>query len=92
MKNPCFKKVFKLNERQNLVRELENSYRKYKTFIYYDNHSAIQRQKIAEFEYNHFYKDPDNGYFNENEKDSKENIFKRLADEIIKNGLFQKLC
>ena len=91
MKNPCFKKVFKLNERQNLVRELENSYRKYKTFIYYDNHSAIQRQKIAEFEYNHFYKDPDNGYFNENEKDSKENIFKRLADEIIKNDITKYL-
>lgn len=79
--------MFKLSEKENLVEELENSYRKYKTFIYYDNHSAIQRQRIAEFEYEHFYKNPDNDYFNENKKDSEENIFEKLAEEIIKGDI-----
>ena len=79
--------MFKLSEKENLVEELENSYRKYKTFIYYDNHSAIQRQRIAEFEYEHFYKNPDNDYFNENKKDSEENIFEKLAKEIINKDI-----
>ena len=80
--------MFELNDSQNLIQELENSYRKYKTFIYYDNHSAIQRQRIADFEYKHFYKNPDTDYFNENEEtQTKENIFEKLADEIKNNDI-----
>ena len=69
---------------EKLVQELENAYRKYKTFIYYDNHSAIQRQKLAEFEHKYFYKNPDDEYFAENKE---EDIFKKLADEIENNKI-----
>ena len=80
--------MFELVENPDLVRELENSYRKYKTFIYYDNHSAIQRQRIAEFEYKHFYKNPDNEYFNENEENHyEESIFEKLAKEILEGDI-----
>ena len=37
-----------------LINQLKSAYRKYKTQIYYDNHSAIQREDLAEFERNNF--------------------------------------
>lgn len=37
-----------------LISQLKSAYRKYKTHIYYDNYSAIQRIKLANFELSNF--------------------------------------
>jgi len=43
--------------RKKLFKQLRSSYRKYKTHIYYDNYSAIQRLNISRFELKNFYDD-----------------------------------
>lgn len=37
---------------QQLTNQLKSAYRKYKTAIYYDSYSSIQRLKLSEFESN----------------------------------------
>ena len=69
-----------------LVNQLKNAYRKYKTHVYYDNHSAIQREKLANFEALHFcdYGNYEESFFNKSYSDE---VFIKLANMIINNDL-----
>jgi hypothetical protein len=73
----------KLNEEVNdLIKQLKSAYRKFKSYTYYDNYGAINRAKLADFEYI-------------NSIDSSDKFFQDFADKLI-NGeerekLFQKL-
>ncbi len=67
-------------KKDDLIRLLKSSYRKYKTHIYYDNYSSIQRFKIAEFECENFRK-PNNNSFVENFN----NFFEKFANDLLNN-------
>lgn len=67
-----------------LINQLKSAYRKYKTQIYYDNHSAIQREDLAEFERNNFLSlQKETETFFDNEKIDE--TFQNLANKIIYN-------
>ena len=67
-----------------LINQLKSAYRKYKTQIYYDNHSAIQREDLAEFEIENFLNlQNESKTFFDNEKIDE--TFQNLANKIIYN-------
>lgn len=74
-----------------LVDELKNAYRKYKTQVYYDNYSAINRLKLAQFEFENFnYEkfnsiDWDRKTSEKNYNDKFENYFKKLAKRLLED-------
>ena len=69
---------------QILINQLKSAYRKYKTQIYYDNHSTIQRLQLAEFEKNMFSNLSNNeSTFFDEEKINK--FFKDLAKKVMNN-------
>ena len=69
-----------------LKNQLKSAYRKYKTQIYYDTHSAIQRKQLADFERAKFCEpsNEENSYF---DKEKIDKYFEHLADKVIKNDL-----
>lgn len=79
-------------EIDNLKKQLQSAYRKYKNHIYYDNHSAIQRLELAHFEFDNFRNDDSNANFNSNVDsffhkfaESLLNDFDKVTDEFLKN-------
>ena len=78
-------------EKQELIKLLKSSYRKYKTQIYYDNYSSIQRFKLAEFEYDNFRKVNNNSFienfntFFENFAENILNDFNKVITSIVSN-------
>jgi len=73
----------------DLSKELQNAYRKYKTQIYYDNYSAINRLKLAQFEYENFnYEKSEDSNENEQTPEDKyknkfDDYFKDLAKKLV---------
>lgn len=69
-----------------LKNQLKSAYRKYKTHIYYDNYSAIQRCKLAEFECEKFSKlnNVESSFFDEDKID---NFFDNLTKKVLNNDL-----
>ena len=65
-----------MDNEEKLLDQLKSSYRKYKTHIYYDNYSSIQRLNLSRFELNNFY-DEDETFENKFEE-----FFINLKDEI----------
>ena len=72
--------------RQILINQLKSAYRKYKTHIYFDNHSAIQRCQLAKFERENFsnLSNDKSSFFDKNKINE---FFNDLADKVIKNKL-----
>ena len=66
-----------------LTNQLRSAYRKYKTFIYYDSYSSIQRMELSNFERNPTL------YDIEYEIDD---FFPELAKIILDEEEFEKLC
>lgn len=75
-----------LYPKQILINQLKSAYRKYKTHIYYDNHSAIQRCQLAKFEREKFsnLSNEKSSYF---DKDKINKFFDDLAEKVINNDL-----
>lgn len=69
-----------------LINQLKNAYRKYKTQIYYDPHSAIQRSRLADFE-RVFFTENSNNKFTFFSKDKIDEFFINLANKVINNDL-----
>lgn len=65
-----------------ITNQLKSAYRKYKTTIYYDSYSAIQRLNLSKFE--------SNPKINENEYEM-DKIFEELAQIIVDKDKFKQL-
>ena len=66
-----------------LTNQLRSAYRKYKTFVYYDSYSSIQRAELSNFERNPTIYD---------EGFEIEKFFPKLASIIIDDEGFDELC
>jgi len=69
-----------------IINQLKSAYRKYKTHLYYDNHSAIQREDLAAFESKNFLniKNETKTFF---DKENIDDTFKKLANNLINDEL-----
>ena len=69
-----------------IINQLKSAYRKYKTHLYYDNHSAIQREDLAVFESKNFLnmKNETKTFFDKKYIDK---TFKKLANNLINDEL-----
>ena len=78
--------IEEVDEKLILINQLKSAYRKYKTQIYYDTHSAIQRKQLADFERREFCElsNEDNSYFDAIKIDK---FFENLAEKVIYNEL-----
>ena len=75
-----------------LANELKSAYRKYKTHIYYDSYSAIQRLKLADFEMKNFGKEIDlnneesfSNFSNQEFYKNFNNTFFEIAKQVLNN-------
>lgn len=65
----------------DLSYQLKCAYRKYKTHVYYDNYSQIQRYDLADFEFSNFSDESDKDF----SQDNFDKYFEDLANELINN-------
>ena len=70
-----------MSSNKDLSYQLKIAYRKFKSYIYYNNYSAIDRFNISQFESEHFCKD------NSFDPDKIDEFFNDLADKVIAGNL-----
>lgn len=64
--------------KENLINQLKSAYRKFKTYTYYDNYGAINREKLANFE-------------SLNSISSSDEFFNDLASDLLDDNKRKKL-
>lgn len=75
--------TFKTSKICKLKDQLKNAYKKFKSYTYYNQYSAIDRLKLSEFEFKNFCKS-DKFEIDEERLDQ---FFEELAEKVISNNL-----
>ena len=75
--------TFKTSKICKLKNQLKDAYKKFKSYTYYNQYSAIDRLKLSEFEFKNFCKS-DKFEIDEERLDQ---FFEELAEKVISNNL-----